>query len=970
MGIASDVELLPDVCILGPFQLGRAPRSIGAHVRVVLSALTLHRPHPVSNDFLGEAVWEGNEWTQVALRILMTRSRKALTEGEVSATLGSSPNGYLIFGEFLTDAMLLEKAVAECEIGDFTEDHVRSLQVALGLWRGSPYQELANIPAAIAERHRLEEVRFRAKELLIDALWAVGQQAEALQLVRSLAADEPLRDSVVERQMRLLWAAGRQVDALHTFDQFRVRLADDLGLQPSPKLKELEGEILRQEVNAIPKRSRGSPAQRPSGADLSRALRQRGAVIPITENQFVGRNVDLEHLSRMVSAHRSVTLLGPGGIGKTRLASEFARTQETAICWVDLSVHGPSELLSAIASGLGLSWTGSQPSLVRVVEALENKQMLLVIDNCEHSLDELGPIVESIVQMCPGVRILSTSRAPLRIPSEHVLSVGPLSKDAAHMLFLVRQQQYAVSDQSVLEEARSKLLLEGCDGLPLAIELTASSFRFVVNNDQPFPDLAYPSASFRADPRHRGFSASVNYTLEGLSLIDRQVFCHLGAMSGRFELNDAIECTSIEEHSLRQSLSRLIENSLLTVDPADGITCFRLLEPIRAAALDGLKTAGELDGARRRHALSFAGSVQREALALDSCHEAHAAARLERVDSQIRCTWSWALDNDGSLGLDLGASLSEHAFARMHDSYFGWLTRFVDLPGLDLQRSYPDALGGLATAAWARSDVPLALKLAHRSLEISERTGGKPALLALRTLQNVAGSRGISEEAIKYFFQVANWTEKHGDVRHQSDLKVVMAIAYAQSGDKQNARLMANAALHLAESSGIPSALAWAEYVDAFATLGSGDSGCIQLFHQAIERAGAIRNRVVQGMAMAGLATAKHRFDHLDESEELLRSLISFWHRANMLDQLAAVLANFAIVSDRLGKRDRALAALELRATIATTHPLFPDEQEALRALERRNGTPTVGLGFSVLTTAKRIQVSTNSQSLLARCLS
>ncbi|SFH53255.1 Predicted ATPase [Actinopolymorpha cephalotaxi] len=545
--------------MLGPLELrdddGRPVEIGGSRLRALLIRLALHPGAIVTVEALIDGLWgeEPPSGALNALQSLVSRLRRALPSGGPGAALiQSHPAGYrLAVAPDHVDAHRFERLAARgraaLAAGEYAEA-AAVLRTAEDLWRGPALADAVDAPFAEAAAARLAALRLSATEDRLEADLACGRHADALAELERLAAAHPLRERLQGQAMRALYAVGRQADALATYERVRGALADELGVDPGAELADLHLAVLRQDPKLLPAiGSNGSaraqePASDPdAGAeDLSHDVGERGEQsrtnlrVPLTS--FVGRDAELRSLGKLLTEERLVTVVGSGGAGKTRLALELAaRTtprpaEET--WFVELAaIAEPGEVPQAVLSTLGVrdlallassQLTGAQLETVPVrdpvtvlVEAFRAKQILLILDNCEHLVDAAAALTDRLLGACPGLRVLATSREQLGVPGERLYPIPPLGlppepelaetnpDGPAHGLGHPVSSDLATSDQVAAALAYPAVRLfadravavrpefevtpdtlgsvvEICrrlDGIPLAIELAAARLR-------------------------------------------------------------------------------------------------------------------------------------------------------------------------------------------------------------------------------------------------------------------------------------------------------------------------------------------------------------------------------------------------------------------------------------------------------------------------------------------------------------
>ncbi|MGW6442480.1 BTAD domain-containing putative transcriptional regulator [Lentzea sp. NPDC055074] len=488
---------------------------------------------------------------------------------------------------------------------------------ALDLWRGPALADV-DAPFVQVARHTLTE-------LLIGCALAAGTTTH----LASLVAEHPLREDLRAALMRALHRDGRQGEALEVFAQGRALLADELGVDPSPALAAAHREVLRARVP-----HRGVPAQLTS---------------------FVGRDEDLRRVSKWLRDNRLVTLIGPGGTGKTRLAVEVAHREPGEVAFVDLSAT--TDVARALLDGVGVREAGALAAGPLSVEerlraALEAREVVLVVDNCEHVVDDAARVLAGLLAACPGVRVLATSREPLGITGETLSPVTALDDDAATRLFLDRAQAVKPgfhAERDVVAEVCRRL-----DGIALAIELAAARVRalplaeIAARLDDRFRLLSQGSRT--AAPRHRTLHAVVEWSWDLLTGTERDLAARVTVFSGGASL-DAV--TAVCESEV-DTLVSLVDKSL--IEAADDR--YRMLDTIRAFC------ATHAPDLRERHARWFLARAQEAEPHLRAHDQVDWLARLAADHDNLVAAVTWATGHDLGLALELVAALATYHWCR------------------------------------------------------------------------------------------------------------------------------------------------------------------------------------------------------------------------------------------------------------------------------------------------------------------
>ncbi|HEX5289260.1 MAG TPA: BTAD domain-containing putative transcriptional regulator [Streptosporangiaceae bacterium] len=664
------------VGVLGPLEVRDEAGNLvpvgGARLRSLLIRLAVGDGRPVSVERLADDLWEdgGPADAANAIQALVSRLRGAAGRNVVEY----GPAGYrLAVPAGQVDARAFEQLVAAAREalahGDRAGGAV-ALRQALALWRGPALSDVADAPFAAAPITRLSELRLAAAEDLFDAELESGRGSELVPELEELAGAHPLRERLRGQLMRALYAAGRQADALGAYEDTRRVLSEQLGIDPSPGLAAVHLAILRGEPAATAAPEPPGFADRPGFAAgpgrLARpgpggpagAAGPRMTNLPAQLTSFVGREEELRRLAKLLAESRLVTLTGPGGAGKTRLSVETAARMADelpdGIWFVPLApVRDALDVPQAVLTALGLndtSWSADpveaarlaaqQLPLDRLADALASRQLILVLDNCEHLVDAIAWLTARVLADAPGVRILATSREPLGITGETLCPVpslqlppeGASAEEAAQYpaIALFADRAAAVRPGFVLGPAVLEPVSRICralDGIPLAIELAAARLRALTADqvadrlDDRFRLLSVGSRG--ALPRHQTLRAIVDWSWELLDDAERTVLRRLSVFSGGATPDSAeIVCAlagagppgtagpaGIDPGAVIEIVASLVDKSLVTATGEQQVR-YRLLETVRAYAADRLAEAGEAERARDAHAAYFLGLAE------------------------------------------------------------------------------------------------------------------------------------------------------------------------------------------------------------------------------------------------------------------------------------------------------------------------------------------------------------------------
>lgn len=571
-----------------------------------------------------------------------------------------------------------------------------------------------------------------------------------------------------------------------------------------------------------------------------RLARAGSADPPRTHGPLIGRGDLLAVIDERLRSDRLVTLVGPGGIGKTRLALEMARrdprTAAGAVHFVELAdVAVPDDVPRALADALGVTESGGRSVLDAAGDALRARSALVVLDNCEHVIDGAGIVAEMLVQRCPAVTVLATSREGLGVPAERVVVVGPLDADVHGVELFVERARAA--DQAFDPGSHSDAIVHICrrlDGIPLALELAAARVRSL----GPDAILERLDSSFRllsggrrrTVERHRTLQATIEWSYQLLSGDQRLLFARLAVFAGSFDLRAVERVAPGDElgtDEVAVVLGDLVDRSMVTVEPGSTGRRFRLLEPVRHFALDKLDGTGAGDDLRHRHAAHVRAEVDRIGALLAGPDEIDAAAELTELWPNVRSAFEWAADRaDVGMATDLvrpilSQSIMRQGLGELRD----WTERIIQIAGPDSDDVVADGL------LWTALHFAMTQDRAHYDRMIDrhgepDRTYARLARLVVD--QDHGGLVDVVPEAVAE-------ARRRGDPLLARMFDVFVTGNLISAGRLDDAEAHALAVLDVAATTAPPTLVNWLQYLLSSTYAIRGDT----------ERAEALYDRVV-----------------------------------------------------------------------------------------------------------------------------
>jgi predicted ATPase/DNA-binding SARP family transcriptional activator len=833
--------------VLGPIEAvdGGRPVDLGApKERALLARLLVDVNTTVSTDRLLEDLWpEGAPGGGPrSLHVHVARLRATLA-GAPDAVVETAASGYILRADpERIDSVRFDRMwrSARAKLRTNPRHAAATLRRALGLWRGPAFADFEYESFVEAEIRRLSELRMIASEDLNEAELALGNGAEIVGHLRKLVTEHPLRERLWGQLMVALYQADRQADALRAFRDAASTLAEELGIEPSRELRNVEERILLHDTGLL-----GSPSVPPEGGGLPPRL-----------SSFVGRWREAAELRRIIAGHRLVTVTGAGGIGKTSLAVEAARdafsdfadgTQLVPLDGLDPGDSVPDEIARVLGRRVGEGETPAQA----LCDYLEARQVLVILDNCERLIGDVAETAGKLLEGCPEIRILATSREPLEVEGETVYRLDPLGVPPAGTAD-IRQVRAAPAVQLFLDRAASSqpgfLLTEenrdridhicrSLDGIPLAVELAAARLAQMSCEDlasRMDDQIGLLTGGRRtALPRHRTLEAALDVSYGMLADFDRALLRHVGVFRGGFAVEDASAVFGHPDSQVLGGIARLVAASLIVVAERGTSTRYRMLEPVRQFAAERLREAGEEHAARLRHGSLFANKAAAIARMAESGEIDQALARGHRDREDFRGALRWTNEaGETGLLLELAAGLGPYwRTAGPKAEGFAWLEAALDSSPTVVSELRFDALdhavqfgiacnesvggrlaecdrlardlGGRETRAralylkavhaWSRGRLADAIGLAEASCRLTEADGG-PLSRARLLLSECLIRVGRFDEAEQVLIELISWDERHGRARDYG-LFENLGMAFYARGDLEEAERLVEEAV-------------------------------------------------------------------------------------------------------------------------------------------------------------------------------
>jgi predicted ATPase/DNA-binding SARP family transcriptional activator len=821
--------------LLGPMEIivHEQPMALpGAAERALMVQLLLSPGRTVPATMLVDRLWSESSLPvdpMNALQIRVSKLRRSLRAIGLAEAVTREGVGYRAnIDPRSVDAVdftaLVREARASAAVGaddGYEAVHLEAYDEALALWRGDPLSDFITEQWASVEAARFTELRFAALTERAQVALALGRHLEVIGELEPLVAQDPTLESLAGLLMIALYRSGRQADAFDVYGRTRHMLDESLGLEPSVSLRSLHERMLRQDESLG-----AQPEVPPAPVSMPRARRRvddhpvSPTNLPTVVRPLIGRDAPLDSLTELIQGSRLLSLIGPGGAGKTSLA--LATVVRTSAAFVDgafdvrlASVDVSDQVPLAVADALGVPLDGAAAGRdvrERLIAYLLPRQILLLVDNCEHVVDAAAALVDEILRRCPGVTVLATSREALAVPDEVQVTVGPLEvppegTPAERVLEYTAPQLLVERARAVrpgrVFDAEELAAIGGIsralDGIPLALELagvrmgTMSAAEIAERLDQRFSLLT--AGSRTAEKRQQTLRATVDWSYALLSEREQRIFNRLSVFQGGWTLTAAEAVASdanLTVGEVLDTVGRLVERSMVVVEPGAS-SRYRMLETLRQYAAEQLAAAGEQNSLARRHAEYFHDFTQDAETGLRGHGQRETLRRLRDEQPNIRAALAWLGRPDGDIDAALETAGALGLFWHMGRHLEGreMLSRLLTV-GVGSAPAQARALQALSLVERPRGCLvhpsPRCAEAAQESLAIFDELTDRSRAALSRVLLAVEGVTGADREFADNLLREAEAQfARDGDIWGEGVIGFVRMETALKTGDEENA---------------------------------------------------------------------------------------------------------------------------------------------------------------------------------------
>ncbi len=934
--------------ILGPLQVSGGPGKVqinGVRRRALLVRMLVSSNQVVSADRLAEDLWDSKPLpgARSTLSSHISLLRRALGPERI-VSLGGGYSLVVEAGEL--DVSAFEVAASSGQDALRRGDWRRAqdvLQGALAIWRGPALLDVAGSAWATPEIVRLENLRLAATEAWLDARLAVGDYADVVALSEAAVSEHPLRERFWAQLMVALYRSGRQAEALRAFQRLRDYLVDEVGIEPSAELIALEDGILHQktELDWLPARLEHTSLAIPS---VPPSRTRTDPDLPVEISELVGRDDLIVETIGALREHRLVTLWGAGGIGKSSLAIRVVRTSrdfDDGVRFLDLSVlDNGSRLAEAALTALHATTREGESSSEAVVRFLRPARLLLVLDNCEQLVAEVRELVACVLEGCPWVHILATSREslalrdecriavpPLDVPDKNIVDLEQLKANPCVRVFFNRAQ---LADRTFsLDSESASSIGEICrrmNGLPFGIELAAARLDVESLSElaSAATDLLRRLENELGDRHQPSVLGSIRWSFDLLSELERQMFLALAVFAGSFSRDMALQVAQTGEGSDR-AFDRLVRTSMVVRTTPDSPR-FRLFRHAREFAQDFM-SADELEALRRRHAALLVERAQRFA-PLAQTDDEELATEVLLADfpdhrQAVEYLMEQGLVEDAAT---LVIAVFQFCLLHMISEVYGWAAALVD----SLDENSPllaEVCGAAALGHWYEGDTEQAIDLGERALRSMDFARQPFAFWAHLALIDAYGYTGRAAEGFDHLQGFVAETRASGDPYWQIAGICFETISYWLFDQSKSASERIDEATVLARRLNNPDCTQLTLYCLGQLLLDEDPEAACEAFEKAIDATRRVGSRWNLSVNLLGLAKARRRLQDFGGAARALLEVLELLGGSGNRSQLAETFLESAFVLARHGDVELAYLAYRCRLGLPEMARPFSDSK-------------------------------------------